>query len=112
MTKLKIGDPVIVNHTDRPCAKHVAKITGLEEEYVQCEYLSALTRQDLPMRASHEQVTSLCTFGCIMNMLDYQYSVRCIRESEAKNATGTPRPWQEERNGSTQPLKQKWWIEK
>jgi len=103
MKKFEIGEYVIVNEFDRPCARLIARVTGANE----CLYISGKLKHDATMDLS--RAISIKDFCVEVQFDTYQYqAVRWSETSNARYPSGAVRRWQE-CGESIQPIKQTFW---
>jgi len=110
---IKQRDFVIVNEVDRPCAGLVAVVTAVNEDSVECEYISADLSHNGSMAFPKDVPAKVEDFGMMVLAQQFQYIVgeHPTNESVARYKDGKLRLWQEEYGGAVQPLKEKFWKE-
>lgn len=108
MTKtFKVGDCVILNYSEQPCAHLVAVVTDCKESHYLCQYLDADPMLDSycnpPMKSSLDRATLVEDFGVKIEAHDGKYWCEQIEESKATYNDGKPRKWQERAAGKRTP---------
>ena len=107
MTKIKIGDLVIINQFDCPCSRLIASVTSVDEHTVHAEYLSAKTRMR-EVFSPLSVVTPIDKFGVeLVNTDNGRFYTRQISESLATYLDGTVREWQGIESDKFQPYHKK-----
>jgi hypothetical protein len=105
--RLETGMPVIVNHTDQPCTRLVAVITGFSESgNPVMRYLNSSL--DHPtMEMGIDSVTPLEAFGVAIELDEANGLYRCVEVPGAPKSAvyrdGEPRKWQQ------YPSDREWW---
>lgn len=91
---IRLGHCVIVNEFDRPCARLIAVIDRIEDDFVWCRYLSTTT--GVRICVSHgNDVTPIERFGIIAIASHRSYRIEAFQKSNAKYKDGSERIWQE-----------------
>jgi len=103
--KFKVGDLINLNEFEQPCARLVAVVCGIEDEYPFCKYLHAAKdlkpfKKGLRVRAS--DATKIEDFGVICVRTAKYYSCEETTDSIATYPGGESRYWQD---ASEEPLK-------
>ena len=97
--RFKVGDLVILNDCERPCALLVAVIVGDDGELYSWRYLSAAPElaKFRGMRSRLSQATLVADFGAQIrvDILAGIYWCVVVKESVAKYSDGAMRHWQE-----------------
>lgn len=101
--KLKVGDCVIVNCIEQPCARMVAVVTkaSKKKQRVHCKYLNSESCfdpfNDPTMKPAIARVTKLTDFGVKLHFdeVTQQYWCEQLAQSVAKYEDGQLRPWQD-----------------
>ena len=108
MNDIKIGDFVIINDADRPCARLIAQVYKVDGWLMKAKYLSKHTgTKKCWSRAGGTTLVSDFGVNIIFNENGTHYTADQVDESKAKYLDGRPREWQPEDTCSTQPLR-KW----
>lgn len=89
----KIGDLVIINHIDKPCAALISVVTGFGTEFVKAHYVTEYPNMRT-CSSDPSNVTKLEDFGIDAEITED--TIRCIkrRPSIAEYANGKQREWQ------------------
>lgn len=95
MSKINIGDYVIMNDCDKPCTRLIAVVTGIdpEKERVNARYIC----ERVNMREPYGWlggVTLVSDFGVEMIFNGDTVSTEQVRPSVATYRDGKPREWQ------------------
>lgn len=90
-----IGEYVIINHFDRPCARLIAEVTKVEGEYVEGRYITTGARMKV-CRGLLSDVVPVSDFGIQLQFYNGRVTALEVEESHAAYPDGKPRRWQPE----------------
>jgi hypothetical protein len=93
--RFSVGDYIIVNYIDRPCAKLVAWITGQVGGEYTCLYLSPVAGFDREIKSDLRDATLLKEFGIALHRNRESYWCEQVGNSRATYGDGAPRRWQD-----------------
>jgi len=97
--RFEIGDCVILNDCERPCAEMICVVVGFDNQQYTCKYLNADKKFDSynkpGMKTSLDEATRVADFGVVMRYSDGRYWCEHTAASIAKYRDGHPRLWQE-----------------
>ena len=109
---MKIGDLVIINEVDRPCAELIAVVTKVDGEKLPCRYLSAKVEgyegKDIGTTISRASLAK--DFGICVDVEEFQFTTDKREYSDVKYDDGRVRTGQG-RMHEVQPLAKEWWID-
>lgn len=110
---IQVGDYVIINEVDCPCARLVAEVTevrpirdiiDLEQYQVKAKYLSGNTSM-FECSAGLSRVTKVTDFGVDIVIGDDHFICTRSRDSVATYEDGQIRQWQDNRTIAREPLR-------
>lgn len=95
MSKIQIGDYVIMNEADKPCTRLIAEVIELsnDQNFVRGRYICKNTNMREPY-GKLSDVTLVSSFGVEMFFNEEMVGTEQVRPSVAKYQNGAPREWQ------------------
>lgn len=94
---IKKGDLIIINDSDRPCARMIAKVTSINSKIdrVYAKYISSKLKNE-KCYSSPDNVTKVTDFGVQVYIEKDRYMCLAIGRSKATYRDGMSRQWQED----------------
>lgn len=98
-TRFEIGDCVILNEHEKPCAEMICVVVGKVGDYFECAYLNAASKFDEyccpSMQNQLERAHRIEEFGVELRSAAGKYWVEKVGASQVKYPDGETRLWQE-----------------